>query len=925
MPNYLCTITKQLCIIWLFFLLVFPWCLTAQHHIKYYDSIINSDQEDLLKISTITSWVPTISKTCDSLELNEIYSNLSKFCYKKKEIDKAIYFANQALDIQLKFVDTLPHLINKTYNNLSIFYAKSHKTKEALGILKKLVALEYKDKYTVIAYISSLKNHSIQVGDYYQALYHIQKAEQIIVENKNPSLLKEYYRIPLAYSQVYLKLGSAEYFKKALQELKKADSTNQKLENKKKQAFNQVIIHNRFGQVYSRLKNYEKAIFHFEKALEPNPNFEKTNLQMAKILNNLGLNLFKKGATEEALEIFKKALQFDPKHTAVYDNLGDYYLHNRAFQKALLHYQKAIDYNLNIFEGHNFNLLPGKEKFENSPYKTELINDLKDKSKAWLKFYKNSNKVVYLENALSTIQMADYLVDLIRQESVEPKSRFFWRAKEIDLYMLATSIAYELNNPEKAFYFMEKSKSLALLENLTHEEAKKRANLPERLIDKEYELKKNIFITRKKADQDPTINQEEKKKIIYNAKKRYQDFIESLEEEYPNYYKYKKKIAIIGYSEVAEESKETKTTFIQYIISDVKGYGIIISPSKVHFFEIKDPVKLQKEITAIGRLLNTYWEKEESEKHFSRLSSSILYKLLPIQIEDIIKTSQNLVIIPDHTLQYFPFEVIQVPQKNSSASQYLIQYFNISYLYSLSLNRQIAQKKLDAPNFFLGIAPVNFNYLDLPELSLSVTKIKNIEKLIDADILLNEEANKANFIKKSNNYKIIHLSSHANSLSNDVPWIAFSDQKLTLNELYFIPNRADIVILDGCKTGIGELLPGESSLSLTRGFFYSGAKSVLSSLWNTNEKSSNEIIAAFYGYLKNGESKSVALRKAKLDFIKTHHGSEKSPYHWATLILTGSTKGISMPEKLDYFQYGILVLITIILIFLFFRIRLSGE
>ncbi len=918
MPTHLCIQKNRFYVIWM--VLLFPCFLVAQNHSKYCDSIVNFKMEDTVKISTITSWIPTVIKKCDSLEISKFYSNLSKFCYKKKELEKAIYYANQALNIQLKFVDTLPHLINKTYNNLSIFYAKSHKTKEALGILKKLVALEYKDKYTVIAYISSLKNHAIRVGDYYQALDYIQQAEQIILQNKNGSLFKEYYRIPIAYSLVYLKLGKVEYLEKALRELKKADSTNQNLENKKKQAFNKVIIHNRFGQIYSHLKNYEKAIFHFEKALEPNSNFKKTNLQIASILNNLGLNQFKIGAAKKAFGNYKKALQFNKNNTAVYDNLGDYYLHNKEFETALLHYQKAIDYSLGVFENHNFNLLPKKEKFENAPYKTKLINDLKDKSKAWLEFYKNSHDIIHLENALSTIQMADYLIDLIRQESIEPKSRFFWRAKEIDLYMLATSIAYELNNPEKAFYFMEKSKSLALLENLTHEEAKKRANLPEKLITKEYQLKKDIFTARKNIDQDHTIVDEEKKKLIYNAKKKYHDFIESLEEEYPNYYKFKKKITIIGYPEVVQESKDTKTSFIQYILSDSKGYGIVIAPSKIHFFEIKDPAKLQKEITAIGKLLNTYWEKEESETHFSRLSSSIFNQLLPIKLEYLKKTSQNLVIIPDHTLQYFPFEVIQIPEETSSATSYLIQHFNVSYLYSLSLNRQVAQKKIDAPNFFLGIAPVNFNYLNLPDLSLSVAKIKNIEKQLDADILLYEEASKANFIKKSNDYRIIHLSSHANSLSNDIPWIAFSDQKLTLNELYFIPNRTDIVILDGCKTGIGELLPGESSLSLTRGFFYSGAKSVLSTLWNTNEKSSNEIITTFYNYLKNGESKSVALRKAKLDFIKTHHGSEKSPYHWATLILTGDTDGISMPKKSYDTHFIILVVLIIVLLFLFFKV-----
>jgi len=126
-----------------------------------------------------------------------------------------------------------------------------------------------------------------------------------------------------------------------------------------------------------------------------------------------------------------------------------------------------------------------------------------------------------------------------------------------------------------------------------------------------------------------------------------------------------------------------------------------------------------------------------------------------------------------------------------------------------------------------------------------------------------------------------------------------------------VTNRASIVVLDACKTGTGKLQPGESALSLTRGFFHSGAKSVVSSLWNTNEKSSNEIIVGFYDYLKQGDNKAVALRKSKLDFIRSHQGSEKSPYYWGALIVTGDAGTINLGHH-SWKRYGFLLLLVLL-------------
>ena len=72
-----------------------------------------------------------------------------------------------------------------------------------------------------------------------------------------------------------------------------------------------------------------------------------------------------------------------------------------------------------------------------------------------------------------------------------------------------------------------------------------------------------------------------------------------------------------------------------------------------------------------------------------------------------------------------------------------------------------------------------------------------------------------------------------------------------------------IFVLSACNTSLGNIKEGEGVFSLARGFFYSGANSVVSSLWNVNDKSTSQIISSFYENLEKGKSKSSALRLAK--------------------------------------------------------------
>jgi len=170
---------------------------------------------------------------------------------------------------------------------------------------------------------------------------------------------------------------------------------------------------------------------------------------------------------------------------------------------------------------------------------------------------------------------------------------------------------------------------------------------------------------------------------------------------------------------------------------------------------------------------------------------------------------------------------------------------------------------------------------------------------------IDSQATKNRFLKELNKYAIIHLATHAVSDNNgSAPFIAFYPQKnsltedcLFLEELYGLNmDSTKLVIISACETGNGELVNNEGVISLSRAFMYAGCPSTINSLWKADDKATSAILRQFHIYLREGYSKSKALQKAKLDYIKSN-ALYKSPAHWAHLVLMGNIEPVYVKKQ----------------------------
>jgi len=316
---------------------------------------------------------------------------------------------------------------------------------------------------------------------------------------------------------------------------------------------------------------------------------------------------------------------------------------------------------------------------------------------------------------------------------------------------------------------------------------------------------------------------------------------------------------------------------------------------------------------------NSSLSRAEVEK-YTKIGFDVFKTLFPWEgaMEELQK--KKLAIISDGKLYNFPFDALIVSKNPILKNNYFINIAEVSYLNSASVSQNLYTQETVPSTSYIGIAPVHFKSEELVDLKNSESITKEIASLFPSHILVREKATREKFLNTSKKNMILHLNTHAGiDEKTKKPWLALHDTLISLEDIYIRNRSHDLVFLDACKTGDGKLQKGEGIESLSRAFFHAGSKSVIASQWNANEKATNTISVSFFKSLKKGSSKSAALRKAKLDYLKRNELSNTFPYFWASLTLTGNSDALI---EVSYTYHLILIgSILFIIILLYFRKR----
>jgi len=178
-----------------------------------------------------------------------------------------------------------------------------------------------------------------------------------------------------------------------------------------------------------------------------------------------------------------------------------------------------------------------------------------------------------------------------------------------------------------------------------------------------------------------------------------------------------------------------------------------------------------------------------------------------------------------------------------------------------------------------------------------------------------------------NRYRVVHFATHGviNTQHPELSGIILSmlNQRgerengfLQLHDIYKLNLSADLVVLSACRTGLGEEIRGEGLVGLTQGFLNVGAKSVVASLWQVDDRATAELMRNFYrAMFDEGLPPAAALREAKKAMWREPRW--RAPYYWASFVLQGeyreSIKPTRTPTRRRQFAFGILLLFATLL------------
>ncbi|HMF09367.1 MAG TPA: CHAT domain-containing protein, partial [Thermoanaerobaculia bacterium] len=323
-----------------------------------------------------------------------------------------------------------------------------------------------------------------------------------------------------------------------------------------------------------------------------------------------------------------------------------------------------------------------------------------------------------------------------------------------------------------------------------------------------------------------------------------------------------------------------------------------------------DPRSLAERIENFAELLS---EGEPSAPIGRRLHHDLVGPLLaPLPPE-----VKRLVIVPDGVLYGLPFEALSVVRPGFP-DRYLIQDFTISYAPSATTLAALGSPRRRSPAATADLlafanparrgegssaetsvsrAIYDTEGLAVGPLPYSELEVRAIRRYAarDSEVLTGPEATEGRLRRADpNRFRILHFATHG-LISPQYPArsalvLASSggeenDGFLQAREISNLKLASDLVVLSACRTARGRVLAGEGVQSLARAFFYAGARSVVASLWNVNDRSTADLMAAFYRHLSDGEPKAHALRSAKLDLLAK--ASFSPPRFWAPFILIG--------------------------------------
>ncbi len=374
-----------------------------------------------------------------------------------------------------------------------------------------------------------------------------------------------------------------------------------------------------------------------------------------------------------------------------------------------------------------------------------------------------------------------------------------------------------------------------------------------------------------------------------------------------------------------QASLRSDELILEYVLDEPNSFCVAISEQSANLITLSAGRK------RIEDLVQALLAEVKSKKSGTQESQE-LYSLL---LEPISGHSQKLrlVIVPDGELHLLPFDSLR-----DSKGRFVLYSHTVTYspsgsaLYFLRTSRTAARPT----SAFLGIGDVAYGQqvassdggdptggtpekantrglYDLagakfPRLPGTRQEVITSSRIFGdtSKVLLDQQATEAGFKSLPLlNFAVLHLATHgvADTRFPDRAALVLGtdpaneeDGLLQAREISALTLNADLTTLTACDTGMGRLQGQEGIANLVRAFLLAGSKTVVASLWSTDDTFTAALMKQFYVNLKKGQDKGSALRRAKIELLKKY-GDQALPFYWAGFVMVGEgASRLSLPK-----------------------------
>jgi CHAT domain-containing protein len=296
------------------------------------------------------------------------------------------------------------------------------------------------------------------------------------------------------------------------------------------------------------------------------------------------------------------------------------------------------------------------------------------------------------------------------------------------------------------------------------------------------------------------------------------------------------------------------------------------------------PLAAAAEVAPVIRLLQFQFSKFNLGKDYidairpsslnaTRTHLGELYQLLAAPIRHRL-TGKRLVFAPHENLHNIPLHALH------DGERYLIDSFAVSYAPSASIYASCCAQQVNTSGPSLVLALPDDYAPHIEEEAHTV-----VWTLPDAELFTGASASSQVLRERGPGSRYIHIGTHGR-FRHDNPMfsaIRLGDGYLTLYDLYQMRLPADLITLSGCSTGLSVVAKGDELLGLVRGLLTAGARAVLLTLWDVQDRTTADLMKSFYLRLGANQSKAEALRGAMQELRARH----PHPYYWAPFVLIG--------------------------------------